>query len=132
MSSKTAKHWDSKGKPVLDFFAMKDYYSNDKESLEVLRKYPPHLYMVIPTQEIRFQKSHPETVTQYDIYPAGQESRIVELDKKQIAWLRDIWRGKYPAWSAKIEGDTVVLRKPGKLSCNHNSPYLINFDTLEA
>lgn len=110
-----AKHWDCKGNPILGMFEMRDYYKSCQISTKTLSKYLPHQYVVIPDIEIRFYKTDPYTITFYRVFPAGSTSQRVDLNERQVQYLRVLYSGKVRGWKGSVKNDLVILHKSGKV-----------------
>jgi hypothetical protein len=118
----TKKHYDGQGHETLDFFAMAKYYQGDLLSLDVLKKYPPFKYQVIPRKVFVINLDHPNSIYAYTIYPGKSDGRMVEINDRQLDYLRRLYSDKSKGWQHEIRGKLIYITKEGRLASLVLSP----------
>lgn len=113
-------HWDAMGKPILDFFGMRDYYARDSLSTRILSSFLPHQYRVIPDLSIRFCVSDPREWVVRKVYPAGNESCVRVVGARALEWARAIYKKPMNGWTCEKAGEYITLSKPGRLAIEGN------------
>lgn len=114
MTCKCAR-FDASGNRILPHPGMKIYYSNDKQSLELLSKNMPHRLVVIPDVEIRIVTKDPVIALLYLIYPGETKERTVHLSDRNLAYLRKLYCRKSHWTIDRSKPDRIIFRRKGRV-----------------
>lgn len=105
--------YDAWGNPILPHDQMMIYYRDNKKALEVLKNCMPHMFVVIPSIEIRIIIGGYHWVEITMQYPG--KDKTVDKYPSVRAWeaLRATYKGR-KGWTHRWNGTaSVVLRREG-------------------
>lgn len=107
--------YDAAGRKILPHPAMLLYYKDDKQSLDLVRRFMPYRLMVIPAVEIHIHPTTPPAVYLYLIYPGETIERTIDASVRSLEGLRRTYRGRKGWTSRKSTSGAVVLRREGRV-----------------
>lgn len=115
MTKDSARRFDSWANPILPHEEMKKYFAYDKKSMQVLNDCMPHMYVVIPTVEIRIYTEGLPWGEVVLIYPGGEKSTGIYPSVRAWEALRRTYRNRKGWYHEKRKNGLVVLRREGRV-----------------
>lgn len=109
------KRYDAAGNPILPLEAMKLYYKDDPNALDILKSKMPFRYVVIPDIEIHIKLTQPGQARLYRIFPGATEDYDIELSERAVERCRWLYR-RGGRWTHTSVGDfTCILKRKGTI-----------------
>jgi hypothetical protein len=109
------KHFDAWGHPVSDFMSMIRYYSGDKRSQDLLRKYGLLGVVCIPAVELRLDLPEAEVLTMSLMYPAGNVIKRILLADRGLDSLRRLYVTSEVQWRHSRGENCIIWKRSGRL-----------------
>lgn len=124
MTTKPCKcRFDAAGHRVLPHPEMLLYYQNDPVSLNRVRSWMPHKYIVVPIVEIHIHLGKEVTIQVYKIYPGETQHEFYNASVRALEGLRATFSGKKKGWTVTNKNGLVVLRREGRVIMDPKKRY---------
>lgn len=108
-------HYDAWGNPILGFFEMRDYYSNNPQALQTLRNILPHNFVTIPKVIIKISTKDPNLVEITRVYPGGYDRTSKRIPERGVTALRRLYLNCRHGWRCYKWGGGVVFERNGTI-----------------
>jgi hypothetical protein len=90
-------------------------YADRKPSLAVLRRFPPHKYLVIPDVELHVKKDPCDQSYLIKIYPGSAVRLDIKLNDRALIALRRWYRSGDITWRVTKGKEETVFFHPGQV-----------------